>query len=454
MGCQHSASKRDEELATMSHDTYVTHHSQQSRNSRNSYCSVTSLTGPPMLSPKSGGAQQQLLATPTPQKSPRTMARMVTLSSGWSSQSRPQQTPLSSAISGATSLRQGCLRSHFLSEDYNDGIDMNTADTQYNLEVQAQISLYKHLRTGILVWRRALEIASSRYRADEVVLLFHYTTKGNFYAICNAAFVTPELWSALKAPDGGVHAIAKEPDQLGKKQMVQAVASLNSAATGSSAVRSTASSGTPGTRARYCVPILVPKDLVSEISHTDSSTAISPAGAALPQRWSIVCPDEVACLQLAAAKSEQRLRLILEARQSALGNDHPETLVANNDLAALIVAQGRLQEAEPLYRNCLQALENRVGHNHPDALRTACNLAAIDAALGDFAEAERLYRNAATGLDIELGSWHLDTLSCLHRLALVLKQRGQAQEALQTLSGVLSSCESLSSKDCSLVDCL
>ena len=31
---------------------------------------------------------------------------------------------------------------------------------------------------------------------------FHYTTKGNFYAICNAAYVTPELWSALKAADG------------------------------------------------------------------------------------------------------------------------------------------------------------------------------------------------------------------------------------------------------------
>ena len=58
MGCQHSASKRDEELGTMSHDTYVTHHSQQSRNSRNSYCSVTSLTGPPMLSPKSGAPIQ------------------------------------------------------------------------------------------------------------------------------------------------------------------------------------------------------------------------------------------------------------------------------------------------------------------------------------------------------------------------------------------------------------
>ncbi|CAE7571153.1 unnamed protein product, partial [Symbiodinium pilosum] len=180
------------------------------------------LAGPEGSYALHGGQQQQLLATPTPQKSPRSLFRVATLSSGWSSQSKPQGSAhVSTGISGASSFRQGCLRSHFLSEDYNDGKDMSTADTQYNLEVQAQIPLYKHLRTGILVWRRALEIASSRYRVDEVVLLFHYTTKGNFYAICNAAFVTPELWSALKAADGGVHAIAKEPDQLGKKQMVQ-----------------------------------------------------------------------------------------------------------------------------------------------------------------------------------------------------------------------------------------
>ena len=51
MGCQHSASKRDEELGTLSHETYVTNHS---RNSRNSYSSVTSLAGPSMPSPKGG----------------------------------------------------------------------------------------------------------------------------------------------------------------------------------------------------------------------------------------------------------------------------------------------------------------------------------------------------------------------------------------------------------------
>ena len=57
MGCQHST-KRDEELGTMSHDTYATNYS---RTSRNSYSSVTSLAGPPLLSPKSGAPWERVL---------------------------------------------------------------------------------------------------------------------------------------------------------------------------------------------------------------------------------------------------------------------------------------------------------------------------------------------------------------------------------------------------------
>ena len=33
-------------------------------------------------------------------------------------------------------------------------------------------------------------------------LRFHYTTKGNFNAVCSSAYLTPELWSALKDADG------------------------------------------------------------------------------------------------------------------------------------------------------------------------------------------------------------------------------------------------------------
>lgn len=94
----------------------------------------------------------------------------------------------------------------------------------------------------------SLEFRSAQRPILEVVvsdLRFHYTTKGNFMAICCAAYLTPELWSALKDIDGcadlkhgvvkrrlecsqplvhfvwhsGVHGLSEEPDQLDTKEI-------------------------------------------------------------------------------------------------------------------------------------------------------------------------------------------------------------------------------------------
>ena len=40
--------------------------------------------------------------------------------------------------------------------------------------------------------------------------------------------------------------------------------------------------------------------------------------------------------------------------QAKLGKDHPDTLCCLNNLAGLLQAQGRLAEAEPLYREALE----------------------------------------------------------------------------------------------------
>ena len=40
--------------------------------------------------------------------------------------------------------------------------------------------------------------------------------------------------------------------------------------------------------------------------------------------------------------------------QTKLGEDHPDTLTCLNNLAGLLKAQGRLAEAEPLYREALE----------------------------------------------------------------------------------------------------
>ena len=40
-------------------------------------------------------------------------------------------------ILGGFPFGEGALRNHFRSDDYSDGLDMNTAETQYKLEVRS-----------------------------------------------------------------------------------------------------------------------------------------------------------------------------------------------------------------------------------------------------------------------------------------------------------------------------
>ncbi len=53
-----------------------------------------------------------------------------------------------------------------------------------------------------------------------------------------------------------------------------------------------------------------------------------------------------------------------------LGKEHPDTLTSVDNLAALYQAQGRLAEAEPLYKRALEGRERVLGKEHPDTLTT------------------------------------------------------------------------------------
>ena len=48
--------------------------------------------------------------------------------------------------------------------------------------------------------------------------------------------------------------------------------------------------------------------------------------------------------------SEAVLRAEVASRREILGDKHPDTLLSINAIAALLQAQGKLAEAEPLYR--------------------------------------------------------------------------------------------------------
>ena len=86
-----------------------------------------------------------------------------------------------------------------------------------------------------------------------------------------------------------------------------------------------------------------------------------------------------------------------------LGKEHPDTLRSVSNLAELYRAEGRLAEAEPLYKRALEGRERVLGKEHPDTLTSVNNLAELYRAEGRLAEAKPLYKRALEGRERVLG---------------------------------------------------
>ena len=67
----------------------------------------------------------------------------------------------------------------------------------------------------------------------------------------------------------------------------------------------------------------------------------------------------------------------LEAKRSTLGDRHRDTLASINDVAHLLQAQGKFQQAESLFREALEAKKETLGDRHPETLVSMGNMALI-----------------------------------------------------------------------------
>ena len=72
------------------------------------------------------------------------------------------------------------------------------------------------------------------------------------------------------------------------------------------------------------------------------------------------------------------------------GADHPFTAEGADNLASLLVAQGKYGEAEPLYKRALAIVEKTLGAEHP-------NVAAI--ILSNYAELLRIMNREAEAVN-------------------------------------------------------
>ena len=133
----------------------------------------------------------------------------------------------------------------------------------------------------------------------------------------------------------------------------------------------------------------------------------------------------IGLLEFAADPQERALAM----RREALGNEHQDTLSSVNSKGELLHLRGRLDEAEPYFREALDTLQRMLGDEHPDTIRSIANLGALLRARGDLEGAELLLRDAVAKRRKVLGRDHPDTLTSLNNLGLLLRLRGENDEA-------------------------
>ena len=164
----------------------------------------------------------------------------------------------------------------------------------------------------------------------------------------------------------------------------------------------------------------------------------------------LVARNNLARAYRAAGRLNEAISLfeaILLDRERVLGRDHPETLSSRNNLARTYRSAGRLSEAIDLFERTLTDRERVLGREHPDTLTTRGYLAYAYRSAGRLDEAIPLYE--ATHADFEriLGTDHPDTLEARHNLAQAYLSAGRLDEAIPLYESSLTDREQVLGRD-------
>ncbi|MCH8479294.1 MAG: tetratricopeptide repeat protein, partial [Wenzhouxiangella sp.] len=143
-------------------------------------------------------------------------------------------------------------------------------------------------------------------------------------------------------------------------------------------------------------------------------------------------------------RAEAISRETLARRERVLGRDHPETINTRNNLAAVLIQRGALDEAEPLARSVVDWNVARLGPLHPNSLTARNILAYLLEDRGAVAEAEALYRTIlaevhARGDD----ALNAQVLGVANNLGMLLLNNDQAAAAADVFAALLPESERL-----------
>ncbi|MEM7050568.1 MAG: tetratricopeptide repeat protein [Acidobacteriota bacterium] len=146
-------------------------------------------------------------------------------------------------------------------------------------------------------------------------------------------------------------------------------------------------------------------------------------------------------IQVRMEPAQALLREAVERRSQRYGDDHPQTVIASEALAAVWFETGEIERARDLMLRVFEAHQRNLGEDHPLVIASYYNLGAVAATLGDYRQAEANLAEALRRMRASSGDDHPHLGSALMWAARVALDRGRlgtarelAAESLERVS--------------------
>jgi tetratricopeptide (TPR) repeat protein len=140
-------------------------------------------------------------------------------------------------------------------------------------------------------------------------------------------------------------------------------------------------------------------------------------------------------------EAEELYRRALAGKEKALGPDHMSTFNTVNNLAGLYMKQDKLKQAGEMYQRALAVYEKALGPDHTSTLSIVNNLGALYSDRGKLKEAEEMYQRALAGREKALGPDHTSTLDTVNNLGALYSDQGKLKEAEEMYQQALAGYE-------------
>lgn len=119
----------------------------------------------------------------------------------------------------------------------------------------------------------------------------------------------------------------------------------------------------------------------------------------------------------------------LDLAKQIYGPDHTQVAISINNLAAMYKAQGKFNDAEPLYRDAMAIWEKVFGKESFEVGSSLNNLGDLYLSLGKYDDAETMFKNSLETLEKKMGKDHVSVANVLENMAELYKKTGNKDKA-------------------------